>query len=237
LIAVLSALLLSAALPVSAADLSSVDALYWHRNEPQKLDQNIAALDDLLKASPDDAELLWRKGRSVMRRGEKKDRKSDRLADYLAAEELLKRSVTLKPDVAESHFFYGVTMGRRGEAQGILKSLFLIKPIKKEMAEVIRLDPNHGGAHRVLAEILWQVPGFAGGDKKQALAEFETSIRLSPNYTANYQPLAEAYLKYDRKDDAIKTLKAAIAVTEPADPAAAPDDKADAQKLLDKISR
>lgn len=237
MIAVLSALLLSAVLPASAADLSSVDALYFHRDQPQKLDQSIVDLDQLLKASPDDAELLWRKGRAIMRRGEKKARKGDRLADYLIAEDLLKRSVTLKPDNAESHFFYGVTMGRRGETQGILKSLFLIKPMKKEMAEVLRLDPNHGGAHRVLAEILWQVPGFAGGDKKKALEEFETSIRLSPNYTANYQPLAEAYLHYDRKDDAVKTLKAALAVTEPSDPAAAPDDKADAQKLLDKISR
>ncbi len=233
----LVAVLLAAALPSSAADLSSVDALYFRRDQPQKLDQCITDLDLLLKAAPDDAELLWRRGRALMRRGEKLARKSDRLADYLRAEDALKRAVTLKPDIAEAHFFYGVTMGRRGETQGILKSLFLIKPMRKEMAEVLRLDPNHGGAHRVLAEILWQVPGFAGGDKKKALEEFETSIRLSPNYTANYQPLAEAYLHYDRKDDAIKTLKAVLAVTQPSDPAAAPDDKADAQKLLDKITR
>lgn len=229
--------LLSAALPASAADPSAADALYFHRNEPQKLDQALAAYDELLKASPDDPALLWRKGRALMRRGEKQARKAEKLADYLSAEDLLKRSVELGPKDAEAHFFYGVTMGRRGETQGILKSLFLIKPIKKEMAEVLRLDPNHGGAHRVLGEILWQVPGFAGGDKKKAVAEFEDAVRLSPDYTANYEPLAEAYRKYGRKDDAIAVLKKGLAVTSPLDPAAAPDDQADLKKLLDKLTR
>ena len=81
-----------------------------------------------------------------------------------------------------------MTIGRWGETKGLLKALFIIKPLKKEMAEVLRLDPSHGGAHNVLAEILWQVPGFAGGDKKRALEEFETALRLSPRYTANHQP-------------------------------------------------
>lgn len=233
----LALVLLSAALPSSAADLSSADALYFHRDQPQKLDAALAAYDELLKASPDDPEVLWRKGRALMRHGEKQARKAEKLADYLQAEDLLKRAVALKPGVADARFFYGVTMGRRGEAQGILKSLFLIKPIKKEMAEVLRLDPAHGGAHRVLGEILWQVPGFAGGDKKKAIEEFEAAVRLSPDYTANYEPLAEAYLKYGRKDDAIRVLRQGLAVTTPSDPAAAPDDQADLRKLLDKTTR
>ncbi len=215
-----------------AADTASADALYRRRDEPRNLERSIAVLDDLLKASPDDAELLWRKGRSLMRRGEKRERKSDRLTDYRAAEELLKRSVALKPEAADAHYFYGVAMGRRGEAQGILKSLFLIKPIRREMSEALRLDPGHGGAHRVLGEILWQVPGFAGGDKKKALAEFEASVRLCPACTENYLPLAEAYREGGRKDDAVRVLKQGLEVKEPADPASAAEDLADLRKLL-----
>lgn len=220
-----------------AADLSAVDALYWHRYDDKKLDECVAKLDELLQASPKDPEAMWRLGRAIMRRGEKQKKKADKLADYLKAEDLLKQAVVLAPDSVDAHFFYGVTMGRRGEAQGVLKSLFLVKPIRLQMNEVVRLDPKHGGAHRVLAEILWQVPGFAGGDKKKALEEFETAIRLSPGFTANYQPLAEAYQHYDRKDDAVKTLKACVDVKDPSDPAAAPEDQADCKKLLDKLSR
>ncbi len=171
-----------------------------------------------------------------MRRGEKRDKKSDKLADYEAARADCEKAVSLAPDSPDAHFWYGVVMGRWGETKGILKALFLIKPIRKEMQETLRLDPKHGGAHRVLGEILWQVPGFAGGDKKQALAEFESAVALSPNHSANYQPLAEAYLHYDRKDDAIKTLNTVLALKDADDPAELAGDKADAKKLLDKIT-
>jgi len=226
------ALVLTAAPARAGADVAAADRLYWHRNEGKNLDEALRGLDALLAASPDDPELLWRKGRALFRRGEKQARKAEKLADYISAEDLIKRAVDLKPSSADAHFWYGVAMGRRGETQGILKSLFLVKPIRKEMNVTLRLDPNHGGAHRVLGEILWQIPGFAGGDKKKALAEFEASVRLSPNYTANYQPLAEAYVHYGRKDEARALLKRLEAITEPSDPAAYPDDLSDAKLLL-----
>ncbi len=224
-----------AAVPARAAVDPAVDRLYWHRNEGRNLDEDLAKLAALLKAAPDDPELLWREGRALFRRGEKQPRKADALADYLQAEDFLKRSVDLAPANADAHFFYGVAMGKRGETQGILKSLFLIKPIRKEMNEVLRLDPKYGGAYRVLGEILWQVPGFAGGDKKAALTDFEKAVSLAPNYTSNFLPLADAYVHYGRKDDAIKTLKAVAAVKDPADPAQYPDDLADANKRLAKL--
>jgi predicted Zn-dependent protease len=127
-------------------------------------------------------------------------------------------------------------MGRWGEAKGIMKAMFLIKPIRKEMAETLKLDPHQGGAHRVLGEMLWQIPGFAGGDKKAALAEYETAVMLSPSHSTNYQVLAEAYLHFGRKDDAIRTLKAVAEIKNPADPSEYPGDLADANKLLAKLN-
>lgn len=228
-----------APLPAFAAapDLAAVDQLYWHRDQGDNLIQNMSALDALLATAPQDAGLLWRRGRSLVRRGEKRAKKSERLGDFLAAEDTLKRAVELAPKNAEAHFWLGVTMGRRGETQGVLKSLFLIKPIRREMNAVLELDPSYGGAHRVLGEILWQVPGFAGGDKKKALTEFEAAARLSPRHTANYIPLAEAYRHFGRKDDAIKALKTVLDFKDPDDPADYRDDVADANKLLDKIGR
>ena len=115
--------------------------------------------------------------------------------------------------------------------------MFLIKPIRREMAATLALDPNHGGAHRVLGEMLWQIPGFAGGDKKAAIAEYETAIRLAPNHSTNYQVLAEAYLHFDRKDDAIRVLKSVADIKTPDDPAEYPGDLADSQKLLAKLTK
>ncbi|MDE2489833.1 MAG: tetratricopeptide repeat protein, partial [Elusimicrobia bacterium] len=220
-----------------AAGYEAIDGPYFERNLPGKLAESLAAARAALQERPGDAALLWREGRDLVRRGEKASGKAGKLADYRAAEAALARAVELDPKSADAHFWYGVAMGRRGETQGILHSLFLIKPIRAQMRATLALDPDHGGAHRVLGEILWQVPGFAGGDKKAALAEFEAAVRLDPSYTANYEPLAQAYLHFHRGRAAVRVLKALEAVKEPKDPASYPDDLADARKTLAELAR
>ena len=224
--------------PARAADAGrdDIDRLYFHRDQGANLADSISELDGLI-AKGGEAALYWRRCRSFVARGEKREKKSDKLADYDLARQDCERSVKLNSNDADGHFWYGVSMGRWGEAKGIMKAMFLIKPIRKEMAETLKLDPNQGGAHRVLGEMLWQIPGFAGGDKKAALAEYETAVRLAPNRSTNYQTLAEAYLHFDRKEDAIRTLKAVADIKTPADPAEYPTDLADAQKLLAKLTK
>jgi tetratricopeptide (TPR) repeat protein len=201
------------------------------------LNLSISELDGPIKAGgPVEADLLWHRCRSLVRRGEKREKKSDMLADYDLARLDCAKSVELSSGSADAHFWLGVAMGRWGETKGILKAMFLVQPIRREMEATLSLDPNHGGAHHVLGEMLWHIPGFAGGDKKKALAEFEAAVRLSPSHSANYQPLAEAYLHFGRKDDAIRTLNAVVAIKDPADPAEYPDNVADAKKLLATLS-
>ena len=81
------------------------------------------------------------------------------------------------------------------------------------------------------------LPGFAGGDKKRALAEFEAAVNLDPDYTSNYEPLAKAYIHFHRGRDAVRVLKAVAAVEHPKDPAAYPDDLEGAKKLLSELAR
>lgn len=219
----------------------SFDAQYFQRHLGDNLDKNIAGLKNALKSEAIGegeawkADYLWRLCRAKVRHAEKLEKRADKLAEYDSAKTDCEKSVALSSQTASSHFWLGVAIGRWGETKGLLKALFIIKPLKKEMAEVIRLDPSHGGAHNVLGEILWQVPGFAGGDKKKALEEFETALRLSPRYTANHMPLAEAYVHLGRRDDAIRVLKMVEEVKDPADPAEYPDNLADAKKLLEKL--
>ena len=213
------------------------DQHYFHRDQGSNLDLSISEMDrEIGVGGGPQAEFLWRRCRSLVARGEKREKKSDKLADYDLARRDCEKSVTLSSSSADAHFWYGIAMGRWGEVKGVMKAMFLIKPIRREMAETLRLDPNQGGAHRVLGEMLWQIPGFAGGDKKKALMEYETAVRLSPNRSTNYQTLAEAYLHFNRKDDAIRTLNEVAEIKEPADPAEYPGDLADAKKLLAKLS-
>lgn len=246
-IAVLGAMIAGGAAAVdckhaSLPDLAEIDKVYFHRNVGENLRENEITLDDSYKifnlGCADKAlfwEYRWRLCRIQIRIGEQMEKKSDKLRYYSAARNNCTDAVADPKASADAHFWLGVALGRWAETKGMMKALFAIKTIKKEMAETLKLDPNHGGAHNVLAEILWQVPGIAGGDKKKALAEFETALRLSPRYTANHQPLAEAYLHFGRKEDAIKVLKQVEATKDPADPAEYPDNLADAKKLLERL--
>lgn len=218
----------------AAADFGDIDRQYFHRHEGRNLELNLESLEAMVKAEPT-ADALWRLCRVKVRAAEKKKSRADKLAGFESAKSDCERSIALSSGTADAHFWLGLALGRWAETKGMMKALFALKTIKREMAEVLRLDPSHGGAHNVLGEILWQVPGFAGGDKKKALTEFETALRLSPRYTANHQPLAEAYLHFNRKDDAIKVLKMVEATKDPADPAEYAGDVADAKKLLGKL--
>lgn len=229
--ALAAAALLLAALPADAGNWAEIDRLYWQRHQGDHLARYLQALE----GGDEDAQRLWRRCRGLVRLGERKKAGAERLADYAAARADCGKAAAAAPSSPEARFWNGVAMGRWGQAKGIMKSLFLVKPIKREMEATLKLDPAHGGAHHVLGEILWQLPGFAGGDKRRALAEFEEAVRLSPDYTANYVPLAEAYLHFERRDDAIRTLKAVLEVKEPADPAEHPDNIADARALLSRL--
>jgi len=212
------------------------DELYFTRNQEGNLQRGIGTLEEILKGNPQEGGARWRLCRALVRRGETRPRKSDRLADYDAARTQCGEAAALSPSSADAHFWFGIAMGRWGEARGILKAMFLIKPIRREMEATLRLDPGHGGAHRVLGEMSWQIPVFAGGDKKKALMEYEAAVALSPRHSANYQSLAEAYLRFGRKGDAIRALNAVAAIQDPADPAEYPENLADARKLLATLS-
>lgn len=216
-------------------DWASIDKLYFSRQESGNLERTLERLEPLAREK--DPQALWRLGRSLVRAGERAKKKKDKLALYERAESALAEAVALAPKDPEIRFWRGVAMGRRGQTKGMMSSLGIVKPLRREMEAVLALDPGHGGAHRVLGEMLLQLPGFAGGDKKEGLAELEKAVELSPRHTANYVPLAEAYAKAGRKDDARRVLERLLKVSEPADPAQAPGDLKDGKKLLESLKR
>jgi glycerate kinase len=194
---------------VAAADFGPADALYFHRDEPGKLDRCLSALQQ----APEGAGREWRLARVLVRRGEAAPAKKDKLGAFDLAQEAGRRAAAEEPGNAEAHFWHAVAMGRYGQAKGIFKSLSLVDPIREEARKTLELDPKHGGAWHLLAEVDWQVPGFAGGDKKRALGEFEKALELAPRHSSNYVPLAKAYLKFDRPDDARRVLDKLAAIT------------------------
>ena len=149
-----------------------------------------------------------------------------------------KKAIALNPKGAGGHFWLGVNNGKYGESRGILKSLFLVGPIKDEMKQVIAIDPayEHGGAYRVLGRMFYKLPGFAGGGVDKSIANLKKSLEYAPNVSTTHIFLAESYIKQkdyqSAKNELNFVLKAAVI------PGLEPEfqaDKATAAKLLEEL--
>jgi predicted Zn-dependent protease len=126
-------------------------------------------------------------------------------------------------------------MGRRGQTRGILRSLFLVGPMRREMRTVLLLDPRNGGAHHVLGEMLMDIPAVAGGDKQEGVQELELAARLEPDYSPHFIDLAEAYIAVGQKAKAKAALEHIAAIRSPADPGEYDENVQDAREMLKKL--
>lgn len=217
------------------APFATIDDLYLHRHIRGNLNRSVEMLEDVLKREPENPEALWRLGRNIVRLGELEPKVEAKIMMFSRAEGMIAKSISLAPGNPEAHFWYGLSLGRNGEARGILKSLFMIGPLKKRMRRVLELDPNHGGAHHVLGRMYFKLPVLAGGSNRKAVEELEKALELSPNYTANYGALAEAYIAVGAEDKAVAVLKRFGGVQEPSDPAVYEEHRKDVSKLLSQF--
>ena len=212
--------------------MPEIDRLYLHRHEGKNLELSQRKLDDLLKDNADDQAVLWRLGRGLVSAASAMDSKEEKVAAFKAAEAPLKAALKLAPGDAQAHYWLARQMaGLNAE----LRTLGLAKSMKKELEAALRADPDHAAAHRTYGELLHQLPGFFGGDKKRAVKEIESALRLAPDDTAAYPALAEAYLEVKETEKAVAALKGIFAVKEPADPASYEGDLKDARALLRKL--
>jgi tetratricopeptide (TPR) repeat protein len=217
---------------VSTAAFAEPDRLYFHRHQGRNLEDSIALLE---KMGGEDPAALWRLGRSLLRLGERKEAKADKLADYARAEELLKKAVELAPNEPQARYWYGISMGRRGQVRGVLRSLFLVGPLRREMRAVLELDPKSGAAHHVLGEMLMELPAIAGGSKKEGVRELEKAAELEPDYSPHFTALAEAYLAVGEKAKARAACEHILAIKTPADPGEYDDNVREARETLKKL--
>jgi tetratricopeptide (TPR) repeat protein len=151
---------------------------------------------------------------------------------------LARAAIALEPEAVEGHFWLGVLLGVYGEAKGIFKSLALVPDIRTEMETCLRLDPSVSGwgPDRVLGRMLFKLPWFKGGDKKESRAHLEKSLAGSPNDALTKLYLAETLKSLGEKPAAIRQLEEIVAMTpEPNLAAEYPYVARQARELLAKL--
>lgn len=169
------------------------DRLFAARTESAGAPQALAYYIQAASAAPSAATPLWKAARACYWIGDHSKIKKEKIIAFEQGISFSEKAVQLDPSSPDAHFWLGGLYGSYGEVKGILKSLSLLKPIRKEMETLIKLnDRFQGGAgYRVLGIVDYKVPGFAGGDKKRALQELSKALAIDSGNAFNQFYMAE----------------------------------------------
>jgi hypothetical protein len=176
--------------------LAQADAAYAKREDvPQAKIAMITYERASVMGSTSAVEGLWKASRAAWWVAEHTEKRAERLEYYQRGMDDAKKALTVNADAVPAHFWLGCNEGSYGDTKGVMKSLSLVKPIRQEMREVIRLDEHFsdGGAWRVLGVVDYKVPGLMGGSKSRAKAELEKAMAYGPNNPFSHYFMAEYY--------------------------------------------
>lgn len=154
-------------------------------------------------------EPFWKIARQLYYIGEHTEEKKEKKTIFSQAVYYAEKAIQLAPEKPDGYYWRGVNNGKYGESRGVLKSLFLVKPIKSDMNKVIELNPAYedGGAYRVLGRVYFKLPGFAGGSNEESLELLKKSIEFGPDDANTRLFLGETLLAMDETEKAREELE------------------------------
>jgi len=177
------------------------------------------------KISPANWEILWRISRAYVDIGTRMlsntDKEKDaQLANYEKAFFYADSSVRLAPDQSITYVRRAIANGRIALFEGVFSVIGTVNDVKDDCERAIQL--GNGGnyfqalAHYVLSRTnakvcekpyLIRLPlGLGWGDMDDAIREYQTAIKLKPNYRMFHLDLAKAFIEEDEYELAKENL-------------------------------
>jgi tetratricopeptide (TPR) repeat protein len=129
-----------------------------------------------------------------------------KLEGYERGRQVGERAVELAPRNAEAHLWYAINTGRWGQTKGIMRSLFLLPTVQREIDTILTLDPRSVRAYSLAGTVYMEVPRLAGGDRARAEGYFKKGLELDPRFTVLRVDLARLYIGEGRYADARQEL-------------------------------
>jgi len=207
----LSALLglLFAAFPASAqSPLERARAIYTNYHEDlSRLDTARDLLEQMLKTDPQVQAMVFL-SRVYFTWGDVRAKDDEeKLQAYERGRDVGKRAIELAPRDPEAHFWYAVDLGRWSQTKGVLRSLFNVPAMDREIKLILELAPKHPGAHELAGNYYFALPGFIGGDLEKAERHFRKSLEYDPHFTAARVDLARLLIKKGEHEEAKRELR------------------------------
>ncbi len=184
--------------------------LNYHKDS-LNLDRSMEILEKILDNNPKDVEALIFLSRIWLTYGyAKAPNREERIKAYKNGGEIAKRAVELEPKNPDAHFFYVANLASLGNTQGIIKSLFMLPRVRREIDTVLELDPDHAYGLAIQGTLFTYLPGILGGDLKLGESYLRMSVRQDPRTSSTKIYLGRNLMKQKRYDDAIEVFKEII---------------------------
>lgn len=216
-LAALSLAALASAQSPLVAELREFSTRY--HEDPARLDSFREGLDRAAAADPRADNLIAVAQISFMWGDVRARTRDDKLAAYDRGRQAARRAVELEPRNAIAHFWLATNTARWGQTNGIVRSLFLLPDVQREIRTVLDLDPGFTPVYALAGNVYAEVPSLLGGDLARAEEMFRAGLAKDPHYTLLRLGLGKTLLKRGRRDEARRELTAVVDERAPTNPA------------------
>lgn len=142
------------------------------------------------------------------------------------------------PEQADAHIWAGIVYSTYAGEVSMFSAGKQVKRARAELARALEINPEamHGSAYTSLGALLYQIPGFMGGDDEEAETLLLKGLSLNPDgIDANYF-YASFLIDQHRDDEARPYLEKALqAPDRPGRPVADAGRRAEVLKALKEI--
>jgi tetratricopeptide (TPR) repeat protein len=235
------ALLLAGAVSAAAsgpsplvAELNQFSTRY--HEEPARLDTLRQGLERAAAADPSVENLVAVALVSYMWGDVRARTREDKLTAYDRGRQAARRAVDLEPRSVPARFWLAINTARWGQTNGIMRSLFLLPDVQREIRFILENDPKFTPVYALAGNVYYEIPGLLGGDLAKAEEMFRAGLAQDPRYTLMRVGLGKTLIKRGRRDEARGELTAVLEERAPRNPADwTVKDVPEARKLLETL--
>lgn len=146
---------------------------------------------------------------------------SEKVRVFGGAKSVAEKAKNIQPNRAEGYYYYGISLARWAEANGIMKSLGERHNLRRNMETVLTktavvegktipgAELDGYGANRTLGRMYFKLPGMFGGDNRKAEQLLRDAVnKMSPDYlnSLNVVYFAEVLIANGKKVEARRIL-------------------------------
>jgi tetratricopeptide (TPR) repeat protein len=195
--------------------LARVDAEWPRRDQPGRMQEIRAMLEQAEKAAPEDYGLLWRMARLYFWLSDDPALSNDEKSRLgKKAWEYGDRASARNPGGVEGWYFAAVGMGNYSLGIGVLKALGegIEGKFRERLTRAEKIDPTFyaGGVHNAWGRFYFKLP-WPKYDARRSERALQKAIEMNPANVRARVFLAELYIKEDHPKEARELLEEAAA--------------------------